>query len=319
LESPELKAVVALGGNALVLGRQRGTAREQIMSITSASLQLARLIKQGHQIVLTHGNGPQIGNLLIQQEFAKVEVPQMPLNILGAMTQGQIGYLIQQSLTNALDGIGLQRDVVTVITRVAVRESDRAFRNPTKPIGPFYTREEAERLASRRGYTVKMVQPRARRSYRRVVPSPEPTQILEREVIRALLESRAIVIAGGGGGIPVIRIGKGSYKGIEAVIDKDLTAEKIAEDIRAETLLILTDAQNVKLNFGKKNEKSLGSVSLAEAKKYLGQGQFLSGSMEPKVLACVRFLEAGGKQAIIASLEDGANAIRGESGTRFLL
>jgi carbamate kinase len=312
-----LRAVVALGGNALIQRKQRGTAEEQLQNAALAGKQIARLIKEGHQIVISHGNGPQVGNLLIQQERAKSEAPPMPLDTLTAMTQGQIGYMIQQALANALLEDGLSKEVVTVITRVVVKRNDRAFKNSTKPVGPFYSKSEAEQLRLNRKYEIKEVLPEAQRPFRRVVPSPEPLEILERQVIGQLLDAGVVVIAGGGGGIPVVKKGRGLYDGIGAVIDKDLAAAKIAENIEADTLLILTDVDSVKLNYRKKNERSLRSLTLTQARKYVRQGQFLGGSMEPKVLACVRFLEGGGKTAIIASLGEAVEAVKGRAGTHF--
>jgi carbamate kinase len=265
--------------------------------------------------VITHGNGPQIGNLALQQEERKMHVPPQPLDALSAMTQGQIGYMIQQALMNLLEEAGIRRSAITVITRVLVDGNDPGFGNPSKPIGPYYSLEEAEEVAKRNGYNVKAVKPNGDKVYRRIVPSPEPISIVEGEAIKRLVECGFVVIASGGGGIPVIRNRKGSLRGVEAVVDKDLAGERLAEAVGADTFLIVTDVEKVKLNFGKPDEKDLDRLTVEAAKKYLAEGHFLPGSMEPKVLSCVRFIERGGKRAIITSLDKSLEAIKGRAGT----
>ncbi|HDI12100.1 MAG TPA: carbamate kinase [Candidatus Bathyarchaeota archaeon] len=307
--------VIALGGNAIKKANEEGTAEQQFRNVRVTCKYILEIIKRGYRVVITHGNGPQVGNLLIQQEEASKLVPPQPLDVLGAMTQGQIGYMLQQTLTNYLKREGLNIPVVTVITQVLVNKDDPDFNNPSKPIGPFYTRKEAEKLIEEKGYFIKKVKP-GRKAYRRVVPSPDPIEIIERDMIKMLVEAGVIVIASGGGGIPVIN-GKGKLRGVEAVIDKDLAGERLAEIVDADIFLILTDIEKVKLNFGKPNEEDLDRLTIAEAEKYLKEGHFLPGSMEPKVRACIRFLKAGGEKAIITSLDKAVEALEGKTGTHF--
>ncbi|RLE53873.1 MAG: carbamate kinase [Candidatus Methanomethylicota archaeon] len=308
------RILVALGGNAIKKADEIGTAEEQFRNVKKTCEHLVQLIKMGYQLVITHGNGPQVGNLMIQQEEAESKVPPQPLDVLGAMTQGQIGYMLQQTLQNILRKDGIEKRVVTVITQVLVDKNDPAFNNPTKPVGPFYSKEEAEEIAKIKGYIIKKVKPGEGKVYRRVVPSPDPIEIIEGDAIRAMVEEGMIVIASGGGGIPVI-YENGELKGVEAVIDKDLAGERLAEVVKADILLILTDIDKVRINFGKPNEKPIDKMTVEEAKKYLAEGHFLPGSMGPKVLACIRFLEWGGEKAIIAALDQAVEAIEGKAGT----
>ncbi len=310
--------VIALGGNAI-----RGTIEEQRAAVERSCAQIARIIAEGYRVVLTHGNGPQVGNLLIQQEAAAQLVPPMPLDVCGAMTQGQLGYLIQQKLQEELAELGLPRPVATVITQVLVDERDPAFQEPTKPIGPFYDEARAEELR-RQGYVIKKVA-NSERGWRRVVPSPEPVEILEEAAIRALLEAGQIVIACGGGGIPVVRIRRGGgegegghLEGVAAVIDKDLASALLAIRLGAEVLLELTDVEFVALNYGTPEQIDLHRLTVEEAKRYLREGHFPPGSMGPKVEAAIRFLEGGGRRAIITSLERGYSALLGEAGTEII-
>jgi len=307
--------VIALGGNAIKKADERGTAEEQFKNVQETCKHIAKIINKGYKVILTHGNGPQAGNLLIQQEEAKKLVPPQPLDIVGAMTQGQIGYMLQQALTDEFKKAKLNLPVATVITQVLVKEDDPDFGNPSKPVGPFYSKKEAERLVDEKGYMIKKVKPGGGRVYRRVVPSPDPIAIVEREAVKRLVGAGVVVIASGGGGIPVVMDKDGSLFGVEAVIDKDLAGEKLAEIVGADLFLILTDVERVKLNYGRPNERSLSRMTLKQAKKYLEQGHFLSGSMEPKVRACIRFLEAGGEKAIIASLDKAFEALEGKTGT----
>lgn len=307
--------VIALGGNAIKRADEEGTTEQQFRNVEVTCRHILEIIKKGYRVIITHGNGPQVGNLLIQQEEAKKLVPPQPLDILGAMTQGQIGYMLQQTLTNYLRKEGLNIPVATIVTQVLVNKDDPDFKDPSKPVGPFYTREEAEKLIEEKGYIIKRVKP-GEKAFRRVVPSPDPIKIIEKDIIRVLVEAGAVVIASGGGGIPVIEEG-GELRGVEAVIDKDLAGEKLAEIVSADILLILTDVEKVKLNFGKPNEKDLDKLTLAEAEKYLEEGHFLPGSMKPKVIACIRFLKAGGEKAIITSLDKAVQALEGKTGTHF--
>ncbi|MFN3346226.1 MAG: carbamate kinase [Candidatus Bipolaricaulaceae bacterium] len=308
--------VVALGGNALLQVGQKGTFEEQMQNVYNAAEQLAELVLSGKwRLVITHGNGPQVGNILLQNEAGKHLVPPMPMDVCGAESQGMIGYMIQQALHNTLAKRGRPDiPVVTLVTQVLVDKNDPAFQNPTKPVGPFYAKEEALRLKEEKGW---QVVEDAGRGWRRVVPSPDPKAIVEREAIRILVEHGAIVVASGGGGIPVIKE-DGAYRGVEAVIDKDLAGERLAEDVGAQVFLILTDVDRVRLNFRKPNEVVVERMTVSEAKRYLAEGHFAKGSMEPKVKACVRFVEAGGELAVIASLPQASAALEGRAGTQIV-
>ena len=310
------RVLVALGGNAIKKADEIGTYEQQLKAVRKTAEQLAEMVARGYELVITHGNGPQVGNLLIQQEEGvRRGVPPQPLDVLNAMTQGQIGYMLQQSLQNALRARGISRPVVTVVTQVLVRPDDPDFRDPSKPVGPFYTREEAEKLAREKGYRIKKVKPTGEKAYRRVVPSPDPIAIVEGDAIRSMVDTGMIVIASGGGGIPVVEEG-GSLRGVEAVIDKDLAGEKLAEVVGADVLLILTDVRKVKLNFGRPDERDIDEMTIEEARRYMAEGHFPPGSMGPKVEACIRFLEAGGELAIVAHLDEALEALEGRAGTR---
>jgi len=306
--------VVALGGNAILTRGQKGTVEEQTANVHGTCEQLASIVLGGAwRIVVTHGNGPQVGNILLQQDAAKHIVPPMPMDICGAQTQGMIGYMIQQSLLNLFAQRGrADIPVAPVVTQVLVDEMDPAFANPSKPVGPFYGHEEAQRLREEMGWHV--VED-AGRGWRRVVPSPDPKGIVEREAIRVLVQNRVVVIASGGGGIPVVRA-SGGLRGVEAVIDKDLAGECLAEDVGAHVLLILTDVEHVQINYGKPDARPLERLTPAEARQYMDQGQFARGSMEPKVRAAVRFVEAGGERAVISSLSRAEAALDGRAGTQ---
>jgi len=312
-----LKLVLALGGNAILRPEQKGTYEEVVRNVREASVQIGKLVSMGHQLVLTHGNGPQVGDIALQQA-ATTEVPENPLHVLGAMTQGEIGYLLQRELGNVLRSSGLKRPVVSLITQTLVSEDDPSFGNPTKPIGPFYTEAEAKKVHAEKGFVIKKVAKGGPKPYRRVVPSPDPVRIIESDAIVDMIRSGSIVVAGGGGGIPVVRRNDSVYDGVDAVIDKDLGAEKLAEDVGAEVLLILTNVDAVKLGFGTPEERSLDRVTAAEARRMLEEGEFPPGSMGPKVLACVRFVEQGGKMGIVASLDRALDALDGTAGTRVL-
>ncbi|OPY60443.1 MAG: Carbamate kinase 2 [Syntrophorhabdaceae bacterium PtaU1.Bin034] len=318
MKSEGKKVVIALGGNAINLPHQRGTFKEQYDHIRSACVPIMELIRNGVSVVLTHGSGPQVGNLLIQEDAAADLVPPQPTDICAAMVQGQVGYMIQQAISNTLIDIGLSIEAVTVISRVLIREDDPAFANPSKPVGPFYTADQAARYVRERGYTMKQIYPGNDRSFRRVVPSPYPLGIIEKNIIRHLVAEGTVVIACGGGGIPVYLRKNGHYHGVEAVVDKDLCAAKLGEEVGADILLILTDTSYVWLNFASPEATPLVSVDLHTMKGYLKEGQFLEGTMKPKVEACVRFLETGGERAVIASLADVAPAFQGTAGTQII-
>ena len=308
------RIVVALGGNAIQRADKLEEVEKQWENVRIACEQLAELVSRGYELVITHGNGPQVGDLLLQQEAAIRQVKPKTLDLLVAMTQGQIGYMLQQTLENELKKRGINKPVATVITRVLVNSDDPDFKDPHKPVGPYYTEEEAREVMKRNGCVVKKVDPAREKPYRRVVPSPDPITIVEGEAIRRMVEAGIIVIASGGGGIPVVR-DDGELRGVEAVIDKDLAGERLAEVVKADVLLILTDVRKVKLNYGKPNEVDIDRMTVEEAKRYMREGHFLPGSMGPKVLACIRFLEWGGEEAIIASLDEAVDAIEGEAGT----
>jgi carbamate kinase len=306
--------VVALGGNAILRPGQKGTAEDQFANVKATCESIARMVKQGYRVVVTHGNGPQVGNILIQNLHSQDLVPAMPLDVCGAKSQGLIGYMIQQSLRNELAKEGLNTPVVTVLTQVIVDENDPAFQNPTKPIGPFYTEEEAKRYAKERGETWKED---SGRGWRKVVPSPLPVEIVEKFSISALIREGAVVIAAGGGGIPVIQKGN-MLHGIEAVIDKDLASSKLAMDIDADILMILTDVEKVAINYRTPSETYLDAITVKEAKKYMDEGQFGAGSMGPKVQAAIDFASRR-KTSIIASLTRSLDALEGKTGTRITL
>ncbi|MGB9783464.1 MAG: carbamate kinase [Moorellaceae bacterium] len=304
--------VLALGGNAITKAGERGTFPEQLRNIAQAVDSLAELVVAGYKVLITHGNGPQVGNLLIKNELAKHVVPPMPLDVCVANTQGSLGYGIQQQLRNALQERGWQKEVVTFVTQVVVDPHDPAFRHPTKPVGPFYTAEEARELEKSKGYH--LVEDSGR-GWRRVVASPRPLEIVEKLAIRKALDEGVIVIAAGGGGIPVIRDAKGRLTGVEGVIDKDLAAARLALDVQADVLLILTGVRKVALNFGRPGQRELDLMTLEEARRYLAEGHFPPGSMGPKVEAAMAFLEQGGQRAIIGLLEEAREALQGRAGT----
>jgi carbamate kinase len=310
-----LKLVIALGGNALLRPEQKGTYEELVENVKVVCKQIMKVVDEGHQLALTHGNGPQVGNIALQQASTS-EVPENPLHVLGAMTQGEIGYVVQRELGNLLRSSGSKRPVVSLITQVLVAADDPSFKNPTKPIGPFYTEEEANRVAREKGFVMRKVAKTRSRQFRRVVPSPEPVKIIEADAITEILGSGSIVIAGGGGGIPVIEKRDSVYEGVDAVIDKDLCAERMAEAIGADVLLLLTNVDGVKVDYGTPDEKSLDRITISEAKALLASGQFPAGSMGPKVLACVRFVERGGAMGVISSIERAMDALNGKAGTR---
>ena len=312
------KIVIALGGNAIKQWDQKGTAEEQFENVKISCAHIVQIIQRGYQVVITHGNGPQVGNLLIQQEEGAHAVPAQPLSICGAMSQGQIGFTIQQALLNELKDARLSRDVVTLITQVVVDREDPGFQNPTKPVGPFYTKAQVEKHEKSEGITFKKVQNQDGERHRRVVASPDPLRILEGRMVKDLFERGVIVIASGGGGIPVIMNELGHLSGVEAVIDKDLAGEKLAEAVGADLFMILTDVEKVYLHYGTKRQVGLGKIPLEKAVQYLKNNQFPAGSMGPKVEACVRFIKYGGDRAIITSLDRAVEALDGKAGTHIL-
>lgn len=312
------RIVIALGGNAIKLPRQQGTHEEQRASIRSASLSILEFIKKGFDVVITHGNGPQVGSLLMQQEAVASQLPPQPMDVCNAMTQGQLGYLLQQALMNELKSLNLNFNVVTMITQVLVDRHDPAFLNPVKPVGPFYDAETKEKLEGERGYLIRQVLPEGDKPFRRLVPSPDPIRILEVNALKKVVDAGMIVIAAGGGGVPVVLNERGAFEGIEGVIDKDLSGEKLAEAVASDYFMILTDVPKVKLGYGRPEERSLDRLDVKQAKKYLQEGQFPAGSMAPKVLACIRFIEYGGDEAIITSLDQAWSALENNEGTHIV-
>ncbi len=314
MESDEkILTVVALGGNAILKPGQEGTAQEQLENVRETTEQLAAMVLSGeYKIVVSHGNGPQVGNILLQNELAKEEVPSLPLDMCGAESQGLIGYMLSQCLDNIFNQNGRgDIPVATVLTQTLIDAEDEAFEDPSKPVGPFYTEEAARKLETEKGYDI--IED-AGRGYRRVVPSPKPVAIVEKEPIKQLLDAHTVVIASGGGGVPVVRAGS-RLVGKEAVIDKDLATEQLAQDVEAEVLLILTDVEYVYLNYNTPDERPLKEVTAEEMKAYVEDGQFAEGSMNPKVKAGIKFVESGGKRAIITSLNRVLDALDGKTGT----
>jgi len=292
---------------------QKGTMEEQYNNVKETVSKIADLIQKGYKIVLTHGNGPQVGATLLRHEAAKSIVPPFPLDACGAETQGFIGYMVQQALRNELKARGVDKFVVTVITRVIVDKHDSAFQNPTKPIGPFYSKDEASKLKQQRPELT--IREDAGRGFRRVVPSPDPKIIAERTAIRALIDAGFVVVACGGGGIPIIE-DESQAVGVEAVIDKDLAAQRLATLIGAHTLIVLTDVEAAYLNYGTQKQEKIREITSGKLKNYLKEGQFKEGSMAPKVEAAIRFVESGGERAVIAELGSLVEALDGKSGTQ---
>lgn len=306
------KIVIALGGNALQSKNSAPTAQGQLEVVKKTCERIADISCQGYEVAIVHGNGPQVGRILLASETAKDVTPAMPFDVCGAMSQGYIGYHIQQALKYALSIRNKNFPILTITTQMVVDEKDPAFSNPTKPIGPFYTKEEAEKLEAEKGYTMKED---AGRGWRRVVPSPIPRRIVEIQAIKSLWDS-SIVISCGGGGIPVVERMDGTLEGVEAVIDKDYAAELLAEKVDADVLMILTEVEKVAINWGKKDQRNLDHMSLKEAARYVEEGQFAPGSMLPKVEAAMKFARAyPNKKAIITSLDKALEALEGKTGT----
>ncbi|UCF70285.1 MAG: carbamate kinase [candidate division WOR-3 bacterium] len=308
------KAVVALGGNAI-----SSTGKEDIheqFANTRQSLEgIVELIKEGYKLAITHGNGPQVGNALLRVERTMRSIPALPLGVIVADTEGGMGYMIEQSLQNKLMALGIKRDVITIVTQVVVDPNDPSIINPSKYIGPFYTKKQAESLARIFNWVTKED---SGRGYRRVVPSPIPRRIVNRKTIETLVDLGTIVIAAGGGGIPVYIENDGSYEGVDAVVDKDRASAVLAHDIDATTLLFLTNVDCVYLDYKKENQQPLRKITLAEAKKHMDAGQFPAGNMGPKIEAAISFLQSGGQEVIITSLSKALQAILGDEGTKIV-
>ena len=304
--------LIALGGNALLRSGEKGTISEQESSAEKACSYLLPLIEQDYGIIITHGNGPQVGNIVLAHEMAASFIPQLPLDVYVADSEGRIGYFMQQALLNLLRSHHVDKYVVTMITQVLVDHTDPAFKNPTKPIGPFYTRDEARKMEKEKGW--KIVEQKGK-GWRRTVPSPKPVKVIQRHMIRDLVKGGHIVIAAGGGGIPIWKKPDGKYEGIEAVVDKDLASSVLAVHIPADVFVILTEESQVALNYKQPDEKKLLKLSVGEASKYLEEGHFPPGSMGPKIEAALAYLKEVDKKVIITSPESLMNAFDGKDGT----
>jgi carbamate kinase len=314
--SAEKLAVVAFGGNALLRPEDHGTQEEQIARAKQAARWLAEIVRSGYKLIVVHGNGPQVGNILVQAEEASTKIPPQSLDVAVAQTAGSIGFMLQQALRNRLESIGLgastSGDVATILTEVEVDPADPAFKRPTKPIGPFFTRYRAEALERDLGWTMKED---SGRGWRHVVPSPRPLRILNVETISRMLEAAAVIIAAGGGGIPVVKGRDGQWRGIEAVIDKDYASAKLAADLNADLFLILTGVPKVALDFGKPSQRFVDRMTVVEAERYLGEGQFPAGSMGPKIESAVQFVRATRRQVLITDVDVLRDALQGNDGT----
>lgn len=305
-------AVVAFGGNALLRPEDHGTQEEQIARAKQAARWLAEIVRHGYKLIVVHGNGPQVGNILIQAEEASTKIPPQSLDVAVAQTEGSIGFMLQQAIRNRLESIGVGGEVATILTEVEVDPNDPAFKRPTKPIGPFFTRYRAEALERDLGWTMKED---AGRGWRHVVPSPKPLRILNSNTIATMLETAAVVIAAGGGGIPVVKGRDGQWRGIEAVIDKDYASAKLASDLDADLFIILTGVPKVALDFGKPTQRYVDRLTVAEAEQHLAEGQFPAGSMGPKIDSALQFVKATGKQVLITDVEVLREALQGNDGT----
>lgn len=309
------RAVVALGGNAITREFEEGNIYQQFANTRRSLLGVREMINQGYLLALSHGNGPQIGNALIRVEIARNQVPPVPLGVLVADLCGGMGYMIGQSLQNKLIREKIDREVITIPAQVIVDRDDPSIRNPTKFVGPFFRKEDVEKFKKERGWTIRED---PGRGWRRVVPSPKPIRIVEKNTIRRLFDEGVIVITVGGGGIPIYIEKDGTYEGVDGVIDKDLASAVLAKEIGARELYILTAVEKVYLNYAKPNQKALDKITVAEAKKYLSEGQFPAGSMGPKIEAAIRFLESGGEIVMITSIEKHIDAMQGLTGTRIV-
>src|SRR5712691_11891402 len=306
-------AVVAFGGNALLRPEDRGTHEEQVARAKQAARWIAELVVRGYRLLVVHGNGPQVGNILIQAEEASTKVPPQSLDLAVAQTEGSMGFLLQQAIRNRLESIGAPGEVSTVLTEVEVDVNDPAFKRPTKPIGPFFTRYRAEALERDLGWTMRED---SGRGWRHVVPSPRPLHILNVNTIGHMLDTSWVVIAAGGGGVPVVRGRDGQWRGIEAVIDKDFASSLLAAELHADVFIILTNVAQVAIDFGKPTERVVDRLSVTEAEKHLADGQFPAGSMGPKIEAAIQFVRASGKNVLITDVEHLREAVGGKGGTR---
>ncbi len=308
-------AVIAFGGNAILPKEQKGLQKEQMNNAKKAASLMIHVVKKGYDLIIVHGNGPQVGNLLIQMEEAVNKIPPFTLEVCDAMTEGSMGFMLEQAIINELRKNSVDKEVATLITQVIVDRNDPAFNNPTKPVGPFYSQYRAQMLMREKKWTMTED---AGRGFRKVVPSPKPIDIVPKRVLHDLVHAGKIVIAAGGGGIPIIINGRGLFQGVEAVIDKDYASSLIAREINADLFVILTNVSKVSLNFGKPDEKSIPVMTAEEAKKHYDEGQFPPGSMGPKIDAAIEYIQGGGKEVLITSASHLKAALINRSGTRII-
>jgi carbamate kinase len=308
---PATRVVVALGGNALSPSGGTGDVHEMREALGATATSLVDLVEAGASLVITHGNGPQVGRILLQQEYAAATVPPMPMDVCGAQSQGQIGYLLAQTLDAEMVRRGLEARALCLLTQVVVNGRDPAFRRPTKPVGPSYERREAQRIAHETGYVFGIMPDK---KWRRVVASPAPVRIVEAEPLRQIVDAGHVVVAGGGGGVPVVAVGKTMY-GVEAVIDKDLTAAKLGLLVGADQLVILTEVSRVQTGYGTPEAAELARLTVRQARALLKAGEFPEGSMGPKVRACIDFVSGGGRRAVIGALTEARDVVFGDGGT----
>jgi carbamate kinase len=306
-------ALIAFGGNAILPETQRGLQSEQINNAQKAARLMIHVVKKGYDLILVHGNGPQVGNLLIQMEESITKVPPFSLEVCDAMTEGSMGFMLEKAIVNELRKNSVDKEVATLITQVVVDREDQAFENPTKPVGPFYTKYRAQML--RRQKKWKMIEDSGR-GYRKVVPSPRPIDVIPKRIIRDLVNSGKIVIAVGGGGVPVIINGRGLFQGVEAVIDKDYAASLVAQEVKADLFIILTNVDRVYLNYGAPDEEPIAVMTVKQAEEYLSQGQFPPGSMGPKIKAAIEYIKGGGKEVLITSANYLKASLINRSGTK---
>lgn len=309
------RLVIAVGGNALIADKDHQSESDQNEQVRKTCAHIIPLIVAGHEVVITHGNGPQVGFILQRSEMCSEKLSRIPINTAGAQTQGAIGYYFVQNLKNLLQSNNLEQSVCALVTQTLVNKNDESFQKPSKPIGSFWSQTEAIQMQKQYGWIMKED---AGRGYRRVVASPMPLEILEKDIIQKLIADKTIVIAGGGGGVPVIKDEQGQLQGVEAVIDKDRGSAHLANEIKADALIIATAVDFVYINFNKDNQKKLEQITVAELKEYIEEGQFASGSMLPKIEAVIQFLENGGKEAIITSPEMLTLALNGQGGTHII-
>lgn len=308
-------AVIAFGGNAVLKRDERGTQEEQIRHCDEACDLMAQIVQRGYDLVMVHGNGPQVGNILIQMEEAVNKIPPFSLDVCVAISEGSMGYMLERSLRNQFRKRGIKKEVACIITQVMVDPRDPAFENPSKPIGPFYAAHRAAALKKEKKWP--MIEDSGR-GYRRVVASPVPVRIIDLEVVKTLIKEDICVIAAGGGGIPAYYDAHENIKGVEAVIDKDYTSSLLASELKADLFVILTNVEHVSINFGKKSQKNLARVRIKEMKRYFEKGHFPAGSMGPKIKAAMDYIENGGKEVLITSARDLPRALRGQAGTRIV-